>query len=260
MTAIRATEDPGIAIQFLHDEIQEIRESDDAAATIHDLILPTALNVPLAGPIMTESAEAIAEAIADRMADLVETDEGEGVEVVFPPSALSDGLWEVEAVRPLPSTVRSVSMAETFSMRSPTAPTGAAVGDDLYVFARDDDGRVLYNRSGADEGFSGWEEVPGELVSGTQPAAVSSGDEVLVFATDTEGRVHSNRVGANGAFTGWEEVPGDITTDGAVGVGSQADSVFVFARLDDNRIAFNRLQPDGTYTGWLDKSIAWRGA
>ncbi len=70
--------------------------------------------------------------------------------MVFPSSALYDGLWEVEDVRPLPSTVRSASMAETFSMRSPTAPTGTAVGDDL------DDNRIAFNRLLPDGTYTGW--------------------------------------------------------------------------------------------------------
>ncbi|MET7902331.1 hypothetical protein ABZS86_12935 [Streptomyces sp. NPDC005355] len=258
MTAIRATEDPGIAIEFLHDEVQAISESDDAAATIHEKILPAALTVPIAGDIMTEAAETIAEAIADRQADLEATDEGHGVEVVFPPSALSVGRWEIVDIRPLPSTVRSVSMAETFSMRSDSAPTAAGRGEDLYVFAREDDGRVMFNRGGRDGAFEGWEEVPGGIVSRSSPSTVSRGEDVLVFVTDTDGGILANRVGADGAFSGWEEVPGGVRTDSTVGVGSQADSVFVFARVADNRIVFNQLLPDGTFTGWQDKSIAFR--
>ncbi|WP_055490854.1 hypothetical protein [Streptomyces sp. TP-A0356] len=259
MAAIRATEDPGIAIEFLHEEVEEITQAPDPAAATRGMVLAAAVTVPIAGPLMTDAATEIAEAIAHRKADLQETDEGHGVEVVFPTTALTLGRWEIQEIRPLPTTVRSVSMAETFaSLRSQAAPTAASRGEDLYVFARDPEGRVQYNRTGRGGAFEGWEEVPGDMVSSSQPAAVARGGEVLVFVTDADGRVVSNRVGEDGSFAGWEPVPGDVRTDTAVGVGSRGGTVFVFARVDEDRIVFNQLLPDGTYDGWQDKSIAFR--
>ncbi|MEU0967109.1 hypothetical protein ABZ357_17370 [Streptomyces sp. NPDC005917] len=259
MAAIRATEDPGIGIEFLHEEVEEIAQSDDPVTAVRAMVLAAAVTVPIAGPIMTEAADQIADVIAQRRSDLRETDDGHGVEVVLPATALTLGRWEIQSIRPLPTTVRSVSMAETFaSLRSQAAPTAASRGEDLHVFARDPDGRIQYNRSERGEAFEGWQEVPGGMVGATQPAAAARGEDVLVFVTDVEGRIQFNRLGADGSFAGWDPVPGDFTTDTAVAVGTQGEVVFVFARDVEDSIAFNRLLPDGTYEGWQGRSIAFR--
>jgi hypothetical protein len=148
MAQIRATKDPGIAVDFSHSDVEQIKDAAEPVPVIQEKVVKAAVIVPAAGPTMTEAASSIAEAIALRKEELVRTDGGHGVEVVFDVQALTLGDWDIIAVRPLPSTVPSVSMVETFSLVSSSPPTAAEAGEVLFVFAVAEDRRIVFNEGG----------------------------------------------------------------------------------------------------------------
>lgn len=255
MAQIRATQDPGIAVDLPHPDVEMIKDAAEPVPAIREKVVEAAVIVPVAGPIMTEAASSTAEAIARRKEELVRTDDGHGVEVVFDVRALTLGEWNVTAVRPLPSTVPSVSMVETFTLVSNSPPTAAEAGEVLFVFAVTQDGQIVFNEVAADGGFSGWQLVPGDMITQTAPAAATLGDEAAVFATSPEGRILVNRIAADRSFTGWQEVPGELTVDTAPSAARQGQSVLLFARGPEGRVLFNRLASDGSFSGWQERSV-----
>jgi hypothetical protein len=96
MAQIRATKDPGIADDFSHSDVEQIKDAADPVPVIQEKVVKAAVIVPVAGPTMTEAASSIAEAIARRKEELVRT---HGVEVVFDVQALALGDWDIIAVR-----------------------------------------------------------------------------------------------------------------------------------------------------------------
>ncbi|TKA09243.1 hypothetical protein [Actinacidiphila oryziradicis] len=255
MAQIRATKDPGIAVDFSHSDVEQIKDAAEPVPVIQEKVVKAAVIVPAAGPTMTEAASSIAEAIALRKEELVRTDGGHGVEVVFDVQALTLGDWDIIAVRPLPSTVPSVSMVETFSLVSSSPPTAAEAGEVLFVFAVAEDRRIVFNEVAADGGFTGWQEVPGGLLTRTAPAAATLGDEAVVFATSPEGRILVNRVAPDRSFSGWQEIPGELTVDAAPSATRQGEGLLLFARAPDARILFNQLASDGSFSGWQERSV-----
>ncbi len=86
----------------------------------------------------------------------------------------------------------------------------AAAGrkDNLFVFARTLDGRILFNQAAPGGAFVGWQEVPGGVITDAPLAAGMQADTLFVFAKRPDGTIVFNQAAPGGAFVGWQDMPG----------------------------------------------------
>jgi hypothetical protein len=83
------------------------------------------------------------------------------------------------------------------------APAAAGRHDNLFVFAKTPDGRILFNQAAPGGAFVGWQEVPGGVRTNDALAAGMQKDTLFVFARQPDGRLLFNQAAPGGAFAGW---------------------------------------------------------
>jgi hypothetical protein len=132
------------------------------------------------------------------------------------------------------------------------ALASAGRSDNLFVFAKSLDGRVVFNQAAPGGAFVGWQEVPGGVRTDAPLAAGMQANTLFVFAKDLDGRVLFNQAAPGGAFVGWQEVPGGVRTNAALASAGRSDNLFVFAKGLDGRVLFNQAAPGGAFVGWQE--------
>ena len=132
------------------------------------------------------------------------------------------------------------------------AAASAGRQDNLFVFVRIFDGRILFNQAAPGGAFVGWQEVTGGVQTDQALAAGMQKDTLFVFAKLQDGRILFNQAAPGGAFVGWQEMPGGIVTNVALASAGRQDNLFVFARALDGRILFNQAAPGGAFVGWQE--------
>ena len=80
------------------------------------------------------------------------------------------------------------------------APAVAAVGNNVYFFAKSLDGRVFYNRAVLGQAGLGWTEVDGNGRISSAPAAAGVGTHVFVAARGLDGNLWLNQADLGGHF------------------------------------------------------------
>jgi len=132
------------------------------------------------------------------------------------------------------------------------AAASAGRKNNLFVFAKMLDGRIIYDFAGPGDSFVGWQEVPGGALTDTALAAGMQKDTLFVFAKQQDGRILFNQAAPGGAFVGWQEMPGGVVTNVALASAGRQDNLFVFATAMDGRILFNQAAPGGAFVGWQE--------
>ncbi len=96
------------------------------------------------------------------------------------------------------------------------AAASAGRKDNLFVFVRMLDGRILFNQAAPGRAFVGWQEVPGGARTDEALAAGMQKDTLFVFAKQQDGRIIFNQAAPGGAFVGWQEMAGGVVTNVAL--------------------------------------------
>ncbi|MDP4265359.1 MAG: hypothetical protein Q8941_22725, partial [Bacteroidota bacterium] len=115
--------------------------------------------------------------------------------------------------------------------------------NNLFVFSRMLDGRIIFNQAAPGKAFVGWQEVPGGQLTDVALAAGMQHDTLFVFTKTLNGRIMFNQAAPGGAFVGWQEMPGAVVTNMPLASAGRQNNLFVFAKTLDGRIIFNQAAP-----------------
>jgi hypothetical protein len=130
------------------------------------------------------------------------------------------------------------------------APAVAAVGDNLYLFAKTVDGRIVFNRAKLGEGGVGWKEVEGNRRTDAAPAAAAIGTHVFVAIKGLDGEVYVNQADLGQRFGEW--FPAGFQTDVAPALAAVGNEVYFFAKHLDGRIFYNHAKLGEGGVGWKE--------
>jgi hypothetical protein len=134
-------------------------------------------------------------------------------------------------------------------------PSIAASGIELWAFARDGDGRILYTSSDPEFNWTDWREVPGNGRTSFVPAVTiwNGRPVVIIRGSGGDGRIYINRYGENGWNPTWNEVPGNGLTGDAPAVTVFQNQLVVLIRGqgDDERIYITKTDANWNWnTVW----------
>jgi hypothetical protein len=116
----------------------------------------------------------------------------------------------------------------------------------IDVFVRGAD-RAVWQRTYANNAWSGWKGLGGGLASGTGPAACSWGAGRLdVFVQGTDGALYQKSF--SGAWSGWGSLGGALTASPAAAAASGSNRIDVFVRGTDNAVWEKSY--NGRWGGW----------
>jgi hypothetical protein len=123
--------------------------------------------------------------------------------------------------------------------------------NNLFVFARMLDGRVVLNQAAPGRAFVGWQEVPG-VRTDVALAAGMQDDRLVVFAKQQDGSIAFNQAASGGAFVGWQPMPGGVITNVPLASAGRKNNLFVFAKTLDDRVVMNQAAPGQAFVGWQE--------
>jgi len=135
-------------------------------------------------------------------------------------------------------------------MITDAAPAVVGVGNNIYIFAKSMDGRIMFNRAQQGQSFTGWQEVQGGGRTNSAPAAGAVGDHVFVAIRGLDGHVSVNQADLAMPFGQW--FPQAMVTDVAPAVVGVGDNVYLFAKTTDGKVMFNRAPLRQAFVGWQE--------
>ena len=103
----------------------------------------------------------------------------------------------------VPQLLRLPAVSDRFSIVTDAAPASAGRADNLFVFAKALDGRILFNQAEPGGAFVGWQEVPGGERTDAALGAGMQANTLFVFAKRPDQRIIFNQAEPGGAFVGW---------------------------------------------------------
>jgi hypothetical protein len=120
-----------------------------------------------------------------------------------------------------------------------------------YVFVRGTNNHIYVNASSS-TGWSGWREVPGQMLTPSAPAATTNGTTVSLFVRGTDNKIYRNTLNGT-SWSGWSQVPGNkLTIDTPSAYDNGVNSFLALSvRGTDNRIYRNTLNGT-TWSGWSE--------
>lgn len=130
-------------------------------------------------------------------------------------------------------------------------PAVAGVGNSVYFFAKNPDGRVFYNRALLRQGGIGWAEVEGNGRISSAPAAGAVGSHVFVAARGLDGSLYVNQADLAQPFNDFWS-PLGFTSDVAPAVAGVEKEVYFFAKSPDGRMFFNHAELGQGGAGWAE--------
>ena len=130
------------------------------------------------------------------------------------------------------------------------SPAVTGVGNNVYMFAKTTDNRIVYRRAVLGQSFTSWSDVNGGGQTNVAPAAAAVGNHVFVIIRGLNGKVQINQADLGRPFGAW--FPSNITTDvapAAVGVGN---TVYFFVKATNGRIMTSRAVLGQAGTPWVE--------
>ncbi|MEV6849298.1 glycoside hydrolase, partial [Actinoplanes sp. NPDC051411] len=121
-------------------------------------------------------------------------------------------------------------------------------GQQMQVFGRGTDGHGYSDVWTPGGGWSGWQDLGGQLVSDV--SAVQFGQQMQVFGRGTDGHGYSDVWTPGGGWSGWQDLGGQLVGDvDAVQFGQQME---LFGRGTDGHGYSDVWTPGGGWSGWQD--------
>jgi hypothetical protein len=139
-----------------------------------------------------------------------------------------------------------------FLMQTNVAPSAVGIGNSMYFFAKNIDGRIFQNHAVLGQGAVGWTEMEGNGLTNLSPSGGAIGSYAFVVMRGLDGNVYLNQAdkGAGRAFGNWQSM--NFKTDVAPCAAGVGNSMYFFAKHTDGRIFQNHAVLGQAGVGWTE--------